>query len=146
MGTVLLNSAGMPEPSPEISRRLTAISPGLHLRFLGSTGQHWAVCQTWDANNTGWARIQSGEVNPDRAFDIIGYLPVDCPVEQAPALLERMLRTYPKEDVRNMADAVYAYNETTPAAQAVEQAIAEVLDRPDPTMAKRPRGRPKKNA
>lgn len=135
MTTVLVDSAGVPEPSPTIARRLSAISPGLHLRFLRVTQQHWAVCQTWVQNDVRWGRIQSGEISPDRAFDIIGYLPMDCPIEQAPALLERMLRTYPKEDVQKMADAVFAHNEAAPTAQAVEEAIAEVLDMPDPSAA-----------
>lgn len=146
MTTVLVDSAGVPEPSPEISRRLSAISPGLHLRFLRATQQHWAVCQTWGQNDARWGRIQSGEISPDRAFDILGYLPLDCPVEQSPALLERMLRTYPKDDVQKMADAVFAHNETAPQAEAMDAAIAEVLDMPDPSaVVPKKRGRPRKN-
>lgn len=139
---VLFNSAGQPEPSPETSRRLRAIHAGLFLKFLGDSEPFWAVCMTWEPEDRRWATVQSGEVNPSRAFDIIGYLPMDCPAEQAPGYLERMFRTFPRDDVRKMADHVEEYNATAPVAAAAEEALAEALDMP--VEAPRKRGRPKK--
>lgn len=130
---VLFNGAGTPEPSPETARRLRGIHAGLFLRFLPHVESHWAVCLHWQSDHPGWARIQSGEVAPDLAHDIIGYLPMDCGVGEAPAYLEHMFRAFPRDEVRRMADAVHQHNQTVPVAQAAEQAIADVMDLADPS-------------
>lgn len=140
---VLLNSAGRPEPSPEISRRLAAITPRLTLRWLEGIGPSWAVCLAWPEGDRRWERVQTGKTRPDRAFDIIGYLPRECPLDEAPAYLERMLRDYPRDEVRNMTDAVARWNEQEAGKAEVEQAVAEILDSPNPTVPKK-RGRPRK--
>jgi hypothetical protein len=45
-----------------------------------------------------------------------------------------------------MADAVLQHNETAPVAAMMDEALAEVLDRPDPTaVTQKKRGRPRKN-
>lgn len=140
---VLLNSAGRPEPSPEISRRLAAITPRLTLRWLEGIGPSWAVCLAWPEGDRRWERVQTGKTRPDRAFDIIGYLPRECSLDEAPAYLERMLRDYPRDEVRNMTDAVARWNEQEAGKAEVEQAVAEILDSPNPTVPKK-RGRPRK--
>jgi hypothetical protein len=141
---VLLNSAGKPEPPTAVVARLRAIHAGLHLRFVDMTGEHWAVCLVWGPEDRRWQEVQESRVDPDRAYDIVGYLPLTCSLDEAPSYLERMLRQYPKDEVRNMADNVLAFN-AAPVAAATEHAIAEVLDMADPsaTTPKR-RGRPKK--
>lgn len=97
----------------------------------------------WQPDDRRWERVQQGETDPASAYDIIGYIPLHCSTDEAPAYLERTFRQYPKDEIRNMADHVQAYNETAPVAQAVEAALTEVLDAPSP-VATRPRGRPKK--
>jgi hypothetical protein len=128
---VILNAAGTPEPSPQVQRRLRAAHPGLFLRFLPQSGEHWAICLEWGANDPRRAKLQDGSVDPARAHDIIGFLPMTCSADEAPAYLERSFRTFPREDVQRMADDVTA-SFSAPAQQAVEQAIAEVLDNPNP--------------
>lgn len=142
---VLLNSAGQPEPSPAIQRRLAAITPGLQLQWLPGIGQTWAVTLKWRDGDRRWQWVQEEKYDPTRTFDIIGYLPRDCSPEQAPAYLEKMLRTYPRDDVRNMVDKVAQYNERDAGRAEVEQAVAEILDSPDPSQQKK-RGRPRKGA
>lgn len=138
---VLLNSAGQPEPPTHVVARLRALHAGLHLKYLEYTAQHWAVCMTWEPGDRRWERVQQGETDPASAYDIIGYLPMDCPVAEAPAYLERMLRQYPKDEVRNMADHVEQYNAEAPVAAAVESALTEALETPVLPVK---RGRPKK--
>lgn len=142
---VLLNSAGRPEPSPAIQRRLAAITPGLTLQWMEGIGQTWAVTLRWREGDRRWKWVQEERYDPTRAFDIIGYLPKDCSPEQAPAYLEQMLRTYPRDDVRNMVDKVAQYNEQDAGREQVEQAVAEILDAPDPSQQKK-RGRPRKDS
>ena len=138
---VLLNSAGQPEPPTHMVARLRALHAGLHLKFLTHTGEHWAICLTWPPDDRRWEYIQTGATDPASAYDIIGYLPVDCPADEAPAYLERTFRQYPKDEVRNMADHVHAYNADAPVAAAIEQALTEALESP---IVPKKRGRPKK--
>jgi hypothetical protein len=145
MSVVLLNAAGTPEPSPEIQRRLRGVDPHLHLRFVQAGGSHWAICWTWRDSDPRRERIQQRDLDPDKAYDIIGYLPMTCPADEAPAYLERSLRTFPKDEIQRVADDIYRYNQSAPVNAALEEAMAEVLDRADPTgLVKRPRGRPRK--
>jgi hypothetical protein len=132
-GVVLLNALGRPEPSPEVSRRLQAIHAGLHLRFIDAAEEHWSVCMAWQPEDTRWSTVQSGEISPDRAFDIIGYLPMLCSADEAPSYLERMFRTFPRDDVQRMSDAMSNWN-TDAIHQAYESALSDVLDRPNPTV------------
>lgn len=129
---MLLNHLGRPEPSPEVSRRLKAIHAGLHLRFVETFAEHWAVCMTWDSEDRRWVHVQEGHTSPTDAYDIIGYLPMLCPADEAPAYLERMFRTFPKEEVQRMSDAMESWN-TGHITEALESAIGEVLDRADPS-------------
>lgn len=131
--SVILNALGNPEPSAEVSQRLRAIDPKLFLRFIPHLPEHWAVCRGWDEQDDRWAEVRSGNADPARAHDIIGYLPMGCSQAEAPAYLERVLRSYPKEDVSRLADRVLAFNQTGAVQDEVQAAIAEVLDAPDPT-------------
>lgn len=138
---VLLNSAGQPEPPTAVVARLRALHAGLSLKFLTHTGEHWAVCMAWQPEDRRWERVQQGETDPASAYDIIGYLPVDCPTDEAPAYLERTFRQYPKDEIRNMADHVLDYNAEAPVSAAIEEALTEALE--SPVLPKK-RGRPKK--
>lgn len=130
---VVLNHRGAPEPSSDIQRRLTAVHPRLSLKYIDSVDQHWAICMRWDENDTRWKMVQSQEVDPNRSIDIVGYLPMTCTVDEAPAYLGRALRQFPRADIQGLADRITTFNETAPLAQAVESAIAEVLDSPNPS-------------
>ena len=141
---VLLNSAGRPEPSSEVSRRLKAIHAGLHIKFISDGDGFWSVCMSWEPEDARWATVQSGEISPERAFDIIGYLPLDCSADQAPPYLERMFRTWPSDKVRTMANHLDRYNAGV-VADAVDEVLGEVLDMANPSAPKK-RGRPKKSA
>jgi hypothetical protein len=138
---VLLNSTGQPEPPTYVVKRLRALHAGLHLRFMEHTGEHWAVCMTWEPEDRRWEWVQRGETDPRAAYDIIGYLPMLCSAEEAPSYLERTFKQYPKDEVRRMADFVQQYNETTPVTDAVNAALVEALEQP---VVKR--GRPRKSS
>jgi hypothetical protein len=141
---VVLNHRGTPEPSSEIQRRLTAVHPRLSLLYVDGLDEHWAICLRWDENDARWGKVQSQVIDPTRSIDIIGYLPMACSVDEAPAYLERAFRFFPREDVNGLVDRIMHFNSTAPAQAAMEQAIAEVLDSPDPSGTAKRRGRPPK--
>lgn len=142
---MLVNGMGRPEPSPELQRRLAAITPGLQLRLLNGIGSRWSVTLAWGPQDRRWQWVQEERYDPASAFDIIGYLPLDCGMDQAAPYLEKMLRDYPREDVRRMVDDVSKWNAQDAGKAEVEQAVAEVLDMPDPaSVGKKKRGRPRK--
>lgn len=141
---VVLNHRGNPEPSSEIQRRLRQVHPRLELRFIDGFDAHWAICLRWAENDARWGRVQSNEVDPSRSIDIVGYLPMSCGAEEAPAYLERSFREYPLDEVRRLADFVSQYNTVQPAQQAMQEAIAEVLDGANPASQPKRRGRPPK--
>lgn len=142
---VVLNHRGTPEPSSDIQRRLTVVHPRLSLKFIDGATEHWAICMRWDETDERWQHVQSQEIDPNRSMDIIGYLPMTCTVDEAPAYLTKALRQYPKADIQALTERVIAYNETTPIAQAMDAAIAEVLDNPNPSGTPKRRGRPRRS-
>lgn len=139
---VVLSHRGTPEPSSEIQRRLRAVHPRLFLRFVDVFDAHWALCMRWDEHDRRFVDMQQQTLDPDRAFDIIGYLPIRCSPDEAPSYIERSLRQYPVDEVRRIADFVQQYNASAPVAAAVDEALAEVLEAP---VAAKKRGRPRKN-
>jgi hypothetical protein len=77
------------------------------------------------------------------AYDIIGYLPLGCSVDEAPAYLAKMIRAFPREDIQRLSDSVENYN-TGVVNSAVEEAIGDMLDSANPSTMRRGRGRPRK--
>lgn len=142
---ILLNERGIPQPSPELQRRLREVHPGLTLRLVD--GSRWSVGMAWSPDDRRWEYVQRQEMPADGAYDNVGYLPLDCSPDEAPGYLAARMRRHQREDVRRMADALWQSSVEAPQA-AMEQALAEVLDNPNPAgtpVAKR-RGRPPKVA
>lgn len=130
---VVLNHRGTPEPSSEVQRRLAAVHPRLSLKFVDGVDHHWAICMGWDETDPRWGAVQSQTIDPMRSLDIIGYLPMLCGPDEAPAYLTKALKQYPKADVQALTERVIAFNDTVPLAAAVDAAIADVLDNPNPS-------------
>jgi len=145
--SVILNDRGEPQPPLSIVERLQAVHKGLGLRHTPHAGPVWAITFAWGPEDRRWEYIQQGTMPANRAFDLIGYLPVDCPLDQAPSYVASVFRKSNREEVQRMADAVLQHNASAPAAAMVQEAIAEVLDMPDPSSVQpRRRGRPRKIA
>lgn len=142
---VVLSHRGTPEPSSEIQRRLRAVHPRLSLRYVDGADQHWAICMGWGEQDPRWGQVQDQTLDPLRSVDIVGYLPMACGIDEAPSYLERALRQFPRQDVQSVADHVMSFNATQPLAMAVEEAVAEVLDKADPSGTAKKRGRPRKS-
>lgn len=133
MSSVILNARGNPEPPTDIQKRISNIHERLSLRFLeGTLKSHWAIIMEWAKNDKRRRWIKEENMDPDRAYDIIGYLPVDCSVDEAAGYLAKTFRTFPREDVQNLLDRLDKFNAGV-ASEASEKATSEVLDAADPS-------------
>lgn len=131
---ILVNAAGNPEPNTEILRRLAQIHPDLGLQFSAVTPQHWMVTMQWPKHDRRWELVQQQQISGDATYTILGWLPLDCPVDQAPSFIARYLRTATEESVRNLTQYVERYNADAPQA-AVDEALHAIFEGGDPSAA-----------
>lgn len=130
---VVLNSAGMPEPSPETVRRLKQVHPGLSLRYVpGADDRVWMITMEWQNGDPRWEMVQRQELAPNASFDIIGYLPLGCSADEAAPYVERSLRTAVHEDVRNLTSRMLQYNATA-TRSVTDAALNDVFTGGNPT-------------
>lgn len=115
--------AGVPIPPSEITTRIQRTWPGerFDLRYLSAS---WAVIRGWGPQDQRWAGVQSGELSPHFTWDIIGFLPITCSVDEAPAFLEKMLREDSRDDIQKLALGIADWN----AIGQPMQLASEVVD------------------
>lgn len=120
-----------PQPPTEIVRRLRQVHAALGLKFYHPAAgfSSWAVTWTWAANDPRRERIQRGEIRPDADFDIIAWLPLDCPVAEAAAYVERAVKHYPREDIQNLTNRLHHYNAVEAPAENWREVEAAVMTR-----------------
>jgi hypothetical protein len=51
----------------------------------------WYVVLKWPEGDPRWRMVQYGQQSPENAFDILGQLPADCPLEQIPGYLANQI-------------------------------------------------------
>ena len=106
--TLLRDGAGNPQPPTELIQRIRErCRLPLTLRYRSAA---WGVDREWDEHDPRWERVQTGEMPRSMAFDNIGELPIYVGLDEAPAFLERMLRNYPVEEYRKLADNIGLWN------------------------------------
>jgi hypothetical protein len=132
MAALLVNSAGLPEPSPEIQRRLQQVHHGLSLRYSPAVQGVWAITKEWERDDPRWEMVKRQEMSPADTWDAVGYLPMDCSPDEAPSYILRIFRNYPKDAVRKLSERMHHYNDTLGGRQ-VEDAMTEVMEHRDPT-------------
>lgn len=123
MSVILYNASGSPEPSPEIQRRLRALDSRLYLEFTPDFAKHWMVKCRWQEGDRRWEKVQTGAIPESKAADIVGWLPVDCSVDEAPAYLERSLQTFSQRH----ADRILFDLERWNAGGVQESQVNEVM-------------------
>lgn len=120
---------GYPLPPSEIVERVKRIHPQLNLRFadgIGGTG--WAITWEWNETDRRWAWVQDGRTDPTMAYDIIGYLPMGCKVDEAPSYLESSIKQYPREEVQKLRERVSYYNRVEQPKEVVAKVTADAMD------------------
>lgn len=105
MTVLVVNERGVPQAPADVVARLRAISPRLALRCyrFGVTDQ-WAPVWQWDETDPRMARVQSGEIDPATAVDILGYLPLHAKPDDAVGYIERTLTSMESGGYSYVAD------------------------------------------
>lgn len=119
------DAAGIPLPPADIARALAVLDAHLGLKYLSA---EWAITWAWPVSDPRWERVRSQEISADWAWDIVGYLPLDCSIDEAPAYLERSLRTYPREEVSRLRDGIGAWNTVTQPTAMVDAVMASTVE------------------
>jgi len=123
---LLFNSTGQPEPSPEIQRRLRALDHRLYLEFVPHFDKHWALKCRWKEGDRRWERVQTGSIAEAQASDIVGWLPIDCSVDEAPAYLERSLSVFSQQQGERLLFNLERWNGQAVGEQHIEQVMDEL--------------------
>lgn len=118
------DAGGVPLPPSHIVAALQAWEPALGLTYHAV---QWAFTWTWKENDPRRARVRSGELPEHEARDIIGYIPIDCSLEDVPSYAVQCLRQYPRDEVRKLVDSVHRYNAVDVGRAQTDAIINDVL-------------------
>jgi hypothetical protein len=112
MSGIVLNPLGQPQPPSDIVRRLRQVHPALGLKFYqpGVGASAWALTWRWPDADPRREYIRRGQMAADADYDILTWLPLDCPVDQAAGYVERALAHHPREDIKSLVSRVHHYN------------------------------------
>lgn len=105
---IVRDMKGRPLPSPELVAKLKKYDPRVGLFY---TKAAWAITETWRPDDVRWQWVQKGEMQPEYAFDICGYLPVTCSLDEAPAYIERELKSWTPSMFKGLRDAMQHWND-----------------------------------
>lgn len=113
------NERGIPQAPADVVRRLREIDPHLALRcYRWGVEDQWTIVWEWTDTDPRQARVQSGEIDPSTAVDILAYLPLEVRPDDVPGYILPMLRSMGREYgyVDELQAKVKAANEATKAA------------------------------
>lgn len=110
---------GRPQPPLELIAKLQQYDPRVGLFY---TNAAWAITEAWKEDDPRRARIQQGDMQPEMAFDICGYLPITCSLDEALPYIERELRVHTAESFAAIRYVASHWNDVAQPA-AVEDAL-----------------------
>lgn len=126
---LVVGQGGIPIPNSEIVERIKRIHPALNLRFSdGIGGLGWAITWEWQENDRRRQWIQDGRTDPNMAYDIVGYLPMGCSLNEAPAYIERSLKQYPREEVSGLVSRMSHWNNVERPKEVVAELTAKTME------------------
>jgi hypothetical protein len=133
---LLRDALGRPQPPSELLARLRRFDDRLGLHY---TKAAWAITERWRTEDRRWEWVRNGSVPEAMAFDICGYLPINCSLDEAPAYIERELHSYTPDQYLKLRAAVAHWNDVTQDQQveeAVRTGIEEDLTKSGPSLGK----------
>jgi hypothetical protein len=120
---IVRDMKGRPLPSPELVAKLKKYDPRVGLFY---TKAAWAITEAWPENDPRRQYIQNGSMQPEYAFDICGYLPVTCAVDEAPAYIERELQSWSTEKFQGLRQAMNHWNDVEQPKMLEEAVLSHV--------------------
>jgi hypothetical protein len=88
------NERGIPQAPADVVQRLRAIDPHLALRCYQWGAEHqWTIVWQWAETDPRMRRVQSGEIDPSTAVDILAYLPLSVRPDDVPGYIAPMLKS-----------------------------------------------------
>lgn len=120
---------GRPLPPQDLLERIQRFDPRIGLFY---TNAAWAITEAWKDDDPRRERIQQGEMQPEFAFDVCGYLPVTCSLDEALPYIERELRNVSAEQFAALRYTVNHWNDVEigdQQEQAVLGAVSDAMDR-----------------
>lgn len=111
-----------PIPPTDIVSALKRVDDRLDLKYVAFTSrdgpningsEYWAIIQRWTQDDARRRIIALGQMAPDSDFDVMTYLPLDCPVEDAYNYFQRAVegQVRDKRDVTRIASRISNWNE-----------------------------------
>ena len=126
---VLLGADGRPQPPQDIAKRLRGIEPRLGLRFVPGAYEVWAITLEWPEHDPRRQGVKENRVDPDSTYDIVGWLPAGCALDEAPAFVSNSLRTFPRADVQSLVSRMERWNEEKAGGrEETSDVLAELTD------------------
>lgn len=125
VSSLIRDEKGRPIPPTDLLARIKQYDDRLGL-FYNNMG--WAITETWRLSDPRWAMVQSGDLGGDFTFDICGYLPLTCSLDEAPAYITRELRAWTPDRFQSLRETVNHWNDVVQPAAQRDEALARVED------------------
>lgn len=122
---IVRDASDTPVPPSEVLAGLHRIHPSLGLRYRG---MEWCITWEWPETDRRWQWVRESKQDAASAYDTVGRLPLDCPLEQAPGYIENALKSYPIEEIRSLANRITNYNRIELPKAQVAEAMADTFD------------------
>lgn len=116
---------GRPQPPTELVAKLKQFDDRIGLFY---TNCSWAITERWRESDPRWERVQQGECQAEYAFDICGYLPVTCSLDEALPYIERELKHYSAEQFAALRHTVLHWNDEAQDQRMESQVLGAVVN------------------
>lgn len=112
---LMSQQVGVPASAKVLKDQLAAADARLGILLmpnaLGDGATLWGVTYKWNMLDPRRAEVQRGDRREEDAFDILGFLPADCPIDTAfDYILNRFRWPQDRSDLRNIIDRVHEHN------------------------------------
>lgn len=145
--TILRDALARPIPPTEIVRRLKQVDDRLDLMYVAfvsrdgpntNMDERWAIIQRWLDTDKRRRLIQLGQMSPESDYDVLVYLPLDCPVDDAFSYFERAVKGQVRDnrDVERIVSRLHLWNESAKeeALKETKELAEELIEANAPTL------------
>lgn len=151
--TVIRDLLDRPLPPNEVVESLKRVDDRLELKYVVfrsrdganiNLDERWAIILRWAESDKRRLMIQRGDMAPEADYDVLAYLPLDCPADQAFSYFEKGARQFHRrEDVERLVSRVQKYNEknTKDALKETKELSEELIEANAPQLFEKETGK-----